>query len=102
LRGLVVAFLAQQLIGSTLASEISYRLAAAVLFQPGFLILIALLANDRDDHRNLVGALRERERQATELEATATERLARMPPTTRRPGAPDHRPPGGPPAAGSQ
>lgn len=78
LRGLVVAILAQQLIGSTLASEISYRLAAAVLFQPGFLILIALLANDRDDHRNLVGALRERERQLTELEATAAERLARM------------------------
>jgi len=78
LRGLVVALMAQPLITTSLAAELSYRLTAALLLQLGFLILIALLQNDRDDHRALVATLRERERQLIELDATAAERLAVM------------------------
>jgi signal transduction histidine kinase len=78
LRGLVVAVMAQPLMTTSMISEVSYRLMAAVLFQLGFLVLIALLANDRDDHCTLVADLRDRERQLIELDSTTAHRLATM------------------------
>jgi len=78
MRGLVVAYLAKGILRTSFLEEIAYRAGAALLLQVGLMVLIALLLNDRDDHRQIVHDLRRHERQLIELEVRAAERLAQL------------------------
>lgn len=74
-RGSVIAVLAALLVGAALPDELGYRLTAAMLFQAGFLVLIALNVHAHDDHRRLVGTLENERQKLAELDATAQQRL---------------------------